>query len=115
MKMFVKGNLRGFNCKECSENIRGAIVRLYEPQGREEALGDTRLNALTPAQVEEKKPRLIAEGPTDENGNFSIEVSEKYQRIAEFDVDFVCGTVPRPPFPPKTPNTTKIRIDGPNT
>jgi hypothetical protein len=109
MKNYVKGNLRGFNCRECAENISGVIIRLYEPIRQGDSYIASELNLLTRQQVEAKSNRLIAEGRTDEIGNFSIEVSEKYLR-SEFEIDFVCGSVPRGPLPPKKGPVSQFHV-----
>lgn len=52
-------------------------------------------------ETKAREKLLIARAQTDERGNFEIAVDEKFSQTA-FDIDFVCGTVPRkPPKPPR--------------
>ncbi len=106
MAFIFKGSLAGYLCDDCSETIPNLKVRIYRPLDKDfnltaaavAATKDT-FRSLSDREVEAKAGRLIAEGVTDELGNFEIAISGNYSGSA-FDVDFTCGSVPRkPPFP----------------
>lgn len=106
MKAFIKGNLKGFLCDNCFEDLSNTKVLLYQ------TIPDSNVTAAAVAssketfhpvndeEVKARKKLLIATSLTDEAGNFSFEVSEKNLGEA-FDVDFICGNVPHGPKLPK--------------
>lgn len=115
MNYIIKGNLAAYLCRECSEYLSQVRVRIYLPTS------DINIAAVSAAEIKDtfrevseeeikaKQDRLIAEAETDINGNFSIEIDEKYSRSA-LEFDFYCGTVPRPPFPPKKGKARQFHI-----
>lgn len=107
MAFLFKGNLSGYLCDDCIEAIPNLTIRLYRPVDNPlnlaaAAVAATKetFRALTPADVDAKAKRLIAEGTADELGNFEFSIGGDYGGSA-FEVDFVCGTVPRKPPIPK--------------
>lgn len=104
MAFLVKGNLAGYLCDDCLEAISHVKIRIYRPELQRDhtaaavaATKDT-FRALTDEQVETKSKRILAEGTTDELGNFEVAIGGNYAGDA-FEIDFYCGNVPR--FPPK--------------
>jgi hypothetical protein len=94
------GQLCGYLCDDCHEPLVKVRVRLYA------ALEDDRLSdrvsaapketaaVLTPEQVAEKESRLLAEGETDAEGSFSIELSDqKRYGGGAFEVDVVVSRI----------------------
>jgi hypothetical protein len=77
------GNLCGYLCDDCHEPLVKVRVRLYAPleddrlQDRVAAAPKDTAAVLTPEQVAEKERRLLAEGNTDAEGNFSIELGDQ--------------------------------------
>jgi hypothetical protein len=77
-------------------------VRLYQSRAEQNltslAVADPNdtFHIIGDEQVREKESRLIAEGETDDAGNFSIDLStaKKYGGEA-FEIDVYCGSVPR--------------------
>ncbi len=109
MKYYFKGNLCGFLCEECREPLAGMEVLLYLPWQKESvaqtAVADVKdtFRLVSKEEAASRKELLIAKTKTDEFGNFQFELDEKYSKTV-FDIDFVCGTVPRvPPKPRKEP------------
>jgi hypothetical protein len=109
MKYIFKGNLCGFLCEECNEPLSGMEVLLYLPWRKESvteaAVADVKdtFRMVSKEEAASRKNLLIATTKTDEFGNFAFELDEKYSKTA-FDIDFVCGTLPRvPPKPRKDP------------
>jgi hypothetical protein len=109
MKYIFKGNLCGFLCEECNEPFSEMEVLLYLPW-RKESVTETTVadvkdtfRLVSKEEAASRKNLLIATAKTDAFGNFVFELDEKYSKTA-FDIDFVCGTVPRvPPKPRKEP------------
>lgn len=106
-----KGRLCGLLCKECSEPLAGAKLRLYRPAQTPELVA----NAVAPPKdtialldddaLAGKAARFLAEATLDGDGRFDIALGEdvKYDGGA-FEIDVYCGTVPHqkiPPVPPK--------------
>lgn len=106
MSYIVKGNLSAYLCRDCSEFVSNVLIRIYY------TLPEINVAAVSAAQIKDtfkevpedeikvKERRLIAEVETDAKGDFSVEINEKYSRSA-MEIDFYCGSIPRPPFPPK--------------
>ena len=106
MKYYLRGNLCGFLCDECSEPLSGMKVLLYLPWQKDSVISKAVANTkdtfrlVTNEESAARKDLLIATTQTDENGNYEFELDKKYGNKA-FDIDFTCGTVPRvPPKPP---------------
>ncbi|MEO6719143.1 MAG: hypothetical protein ABIN67_02215, partial [Ferruginibacter sp.] len=107
MNYTLKGSLCGYLCEECSEPLFGIEVLLYEPWQKERIVENTvtstkdTFRVVTKKEQDARKGLLIAKTKTDEKGNFEFSVDEKFAKSA-FDIDFICGTVPRtPPVPPR--------------
>jgi hypothetical protein len=107
MKFILKGNLCGFLCEDYSEAVAGNKVLLYLPLEKERvvenAIASTKdtFRLVTDKEKAAKEDLLIATAVTDEKGNFEFVLDEKYSNTA-FDIDFICGTIPRmPPKPPE--------------
>lgn len=108
-RYLFKGRLCGLICKECSEPLAGAKLRLYRPSQTQDVVSlavahpkDT-LALLEDTQLDEKSGRLIAEVELDADGRFEAALggNDKYDGGA-FEIDIYCGTVPRQP-PPRVP------------
>ena len=106
MKYVIKGNIFGFLCEDCTEPLYGIDILLYLP-AQNNVLAATVANTketfhfVNQEEAAARKKLLIATTKTDEKGNFEFSLDEKYANNA-FDIDFVCGTVPRnPPKPPR--------------
>lgn len=110
MKNRIKGNLLGYLCEDCWENISSVKVRLYATErgaNVEEALSVSQKDTfklLSEEDVKKKSNRLIAEALTDEMGNFMLDIKDEYANMA-LEFDFECGTVPKiippKPLPPR--------------
>ncbi len=105
MEFILKGNLLGYICDDCIEAISGAEVLIYLPWKEQRitanAVASTKdtFRLVEAAEKEQRASLLIAKGITDEAGNFSIGIDEKYSDSA-FDIDFTCVTVPHGPHIP---------------
>jgi hypothetical protein len=101
MSYVFRGNLCGWFCAECSEELSDVTVRLYRNRSDQNvtalavASPNDTLALLTDDDVKAKASQLIAETKTDANGNFSFTLGreQKYEGGA-FEVDVYCGTVP---------------------
>lgn len=100
MPYLIKGRLCGSLCRDCSEPIANATVKIYQTVQSAnliaEAVAEPKetFRYLDIKQVDAKAQLLLAEGLTDAEGNFSIQLDKNYEGQA-FDIDFVCGSVPR--------------------
>ena len=63
------------------EPISNVKIKLYKPQ-------------IASKSSRYTSPLLIAESATDEEGNFIIEINEKYGRGEELQVDILCEKIP---------------------
>src|SRR4051812_42207014 len=106
MSYIFRGSLCGYLCEDCTEPLSGMQVLLYLPWQKERVLENTVASTkdtfyiVTKEEADKRKDLLIATAQTDEQGNFEFTVDEQYSKTA-FDIDFICGTVPRkPPVPP---------------
>lgn len=107
MNYTFRGSLCGYLCDDCTEPLYGMEVLLYLPWQKESVIGNTvastkdTFRLVTKEESAARKDLLVASAKTDEKGNFEFTVDEKYGNTA-FDIDFICGTVPRkPPVPPR--------------
>lgn len=112
MAYIFRGRLCGLICTECPEPLSSVIVRLYRSRDAQTVTASAVASPketfaiLTEEQVDEKSSALIAETKTDEEGNFTFELSDRESYNGEaFEVDVYCGTVPRlrPGRNPPTP------------
>lgn len=105
MNYILKGSLCGYLCEDCIEPLYQMEVRLYLPWQKDEVIKNTvastkeTFHLVTNKEKDARKDLLIATAQTDEKGNFEFSVDEKYANTA-FDIDFVCGNVPRTPSKP---------------
>ena len=123
-KHVIKGNLKGFLCKDCSEPVFPAKVQLYLPWQEKQVLAnvvaDTKetFRLVSEKEAKQREKLLLAQTETDAEGNFRIEVDSKHAGSA-FDIDFKCANVPRvllggikgeprPPQPPQQFHLTTI-------
>lgn len=101
MRNIFKGSLRGYVCEDCLEEISNVEVLLYLPYRNETASADSNVKEtfryVTKAENRKREDLFIDRITTDTNGDFQFEINEKYIG-SDFDVDFICGTVP-----PKSP------------
>ena len=107
MKYTFRGTLCGCLCEDCTEPLFGIEVLLYLPWQKERVVETAVANVketfrlVTKEESAARKDLLIAKTKTDEQGNFEFILDDKYSNTA-FDIDFICGTVPRtPPVPPR--------------
>lgn len=115
MKYTIKGSLCGYLCDNCSEPLSGMQLLLYIPWQKERILETTVANAketfhlVSKKEAEARKGSLIATTTSDEKGNFEFEVREEYANTA-FDIDFICGSVPRGPKKPPRKEPLQFHI-----
>jgi hypothetical protein len=113
MKFTIKGNLTGYLCEDCNEPIGNVEVLLYQPWQKENVLEKAiasekeTFRLVNQEEANARKSLLIASTKTDEIGNFEFTIDEKFGGTA-FDIDFVCGTVPR--IPPKAPHRAPVQL-----
>lgn len=106
MKAYIKGNLLGYLCENCFENLGNTKVLLYLTRPGSNitaavvAASKETFHPVNEEEANARKDLLIANAITNDAGDFVLEVPEKYMEQA-FDIDFVCGTVPGKPKPPK--------------
>lgn len=113
MSYLFNGNLKALLCdKYCTEVLAGVKIRLYrtatlstEVMAAAVAAPKETFHQVSDEEQKAKTSLLLAETITDEQGNFSFTLGEKQRYAGEaFDIDFVCGNVPRPkPGPKKFP------------
>lgn len=109
MNYVFKGSLCGYFCDECFESLSNVEILLYLPWQKERLLANAvastkdTFRLVTKEESIARKDLLIARTTTDEKGNFEFSLDEKYGNSA-FDIDFICGTVPRVPPKPRKEN-----------
>ncbi|MEP7094876.1 MAG: hypothetical protein ABI793_12535 [Flavobacterium sp.] len=115
MRNIFKGSLRGHVCEDCLEDISNVEVLFYLPYRKEtsvtNAISNTKetFRLVTKEEAKQRKELLIDSVMTDKNGDFEFEINERYLN-SDFDIDFVCGTVP-PKLPkPKREETLQFHI-----
>lgn len=113
MKYLLKGNLRGFYCGDCFDYLNQVRVKAYAAESNETLTAAVAVreketfHERSAETVKALENRLLAVADTDENGNFSLELSEKQYKGGAIELDFECGSVPlrlklkRPPVPPR--------------
>ncbi len=100
-----RGNLCGYLCDNYSEPLSGVTVLLYLPWQTERitetAIASTKdtFRIVSDREQQEREHLLIGKALADEQGNFEFTIDEQYAKTA-FDIDFVCGSVPRRPPKP---------------
>lgn len=109
MPYILRGNLCGYLCNDYFESLEGVVVLLYLPWQTDRLTENTAANTkdtfrlVTEAERSSRADLLINEVKTDAKGDFEFTVDNRYSKTA-FDIDFVCGSVPRvPPKPRNTP------------
>ncbi|MBN2175583.1 MAG: hypothetical protein JW731_15750 [Bacteroidales bacterium] len=106
MKAIIKGNLRGYLCEDCFDNLANTKVLLYKTRpdanvtAAATASSKETFHPVSEREAGSRKELLITTAITNEKGDFELEVSDNLLDQA-FDIDFVCGTVPPKPVPPK--------------
>lgn len=114
MSTIFKGSLRGYVCEDCREFISNVDVLLYLPY-KETRLPDVPATAkeafrlVTKEEAEQRKGLLIDKKTTDLNGDFEFEINERYLN-SDFDIDFVCGSVPPKHPKPKREELVQFHI-----
>jgi hypothetical protein len=113
MRNIFKGSLRGYVCEDCLEEISNVEVLLYLPYRKEIAEADANVKEtfryVSKEEARKRENLFIDRITTDAKGNFEFEINEKYIG-SDFDIDFVCGTVP-PKFPkPKKEETLQFHL-----
>ena len=109
MPYIFRGRLCGYICPECPEPLANVTIKLYRTRQDQNvpALAvanpkDT-FRILTDDEIKAKQSALIAEGKTDDQGNFRVVLAQKYEG-EPFEVDVYCGTVPhKKPIPDPRP------------
>ncbi|WP_346883418.1 hypothetical protein [uncultured Algibacter sp.] len=98
MKKVIKGNLAGYFCQDCLEQISNVKVLFYlsERKNQDIAIRKGAFGLLSPDTVKDKRKRLVGEGVTDEKGNFTVELNKNYKK-GDLEFDFECQTVPKLP------------------
>lgn len=121
MSHTIHGRLRGLLCSECVEPLSGVTLRLYQlrrgdnvPSAPDDPKRD--FAVLAEDAVREKAQLLVAEGTTDEQGAFSIEIPDgSGYGGGPLEVDLLCGSVPRqvgrPRRDPVQVNVATLRPD----
>lgn len=96
-----RGRLCGRICADCPEDLADVTIRLYALRDDQNALRlataseKQGFSQLKPAQVNQKKASLIAEGKTDGTGAFGFEFDpDSGYDGGPFEVDLVIGRVP---------------------
>lgn len=97
-----RGKFCGLICPDCLEPLSHVLVRLYRSRDAQTvtalavASPKETFAVLTDEQIKEKASALIAETKTDEEGNFTFELSDSERYNGEaFEIDIYCATVPR--------------------
>lgn len=104
MSFYIKGNLRGFLCEDCIENISNVTILLYRPKANSNvtaaAVADAKetFHFVTAKEQDSRKDLFVTEATTDAEGNFNMKLPEDHSGQA-FDIDFSCGSVPHGPLP----------------
>ncbi|MEZ0607601.1 hypothetical protein ACAW74_03745 [Fibrella sp. WM1] len=110
-----KGNLRGFFCDHCSEQISGVVIRLYKPQADQRiielAVADPKetFRELTTEAINAKQSLLLAEAKTNEVGEFIIDLPPTHYDGGAFEIDFMTDDVPYH-FPPKHRQNVQVQF-----
>lgn len=112
MRTIFKGSLKGYVCEDCREVISDVEILFYLPYRKEIPANSNTKETFRFVSKEESREReklFIGKTMTDKEGNFAFEVNEKYLS-SEFDIDFICGTVP-PKLPrPKKEETLQLHL-----
>lgn len=100
MKRIFRGSLQGYLCDSCHESLENVEVLLYRPYRKEivtSAVIDAKetFHYVSPEEAKQRDSFLIGKTKSDAFGNFEIEVNEKYAEFEAFDIDFICGSVPK--------------------
>lgn len=114
MRNILKGSLRGHVCEDCLEDISNVEVLFYLPYRKETSVTNEISNTetfrlVTKEEAKQRKGLFIDSVTTDKNGDFEFEINEKYLN-ADFDIDFVCGSVPPKPPKPKREEMLQFHI-----
>jgi hypothetical protein len=118
MTYTFRGGLRASLADGVEESLSGVEVRLYrvrqddEVHIRKAAMAQPKetFSILSPAAVDEKRSALLADGKTDENGQFAVEIDDGAEftedesgRPAVFTVDVRVESIPGSNVDPERP------------
>jgi hypothetical protein len=116
MSFTIKGQLCGYLCRECIENLSGVTVRFYRPvelnqQVAEQIAADPKatLQLLTPELIAAKKDRLIGETQTDEKGDYQFEFPKAYDG-GPVEIDVFLSGVPNQKIPSKDEKSVQFAL-----
>jgi hypothetical protein len=116
MSFTIKGQLCGYLCRECIENLSGVNVRFYRPaelnqQVAEQIAADPKatLQVLSPEQIKAKKDRLIGETRTDEKGNYEFDFPRGYDG-GPVEIDVFLTEVPNQKIPTKNEKSVQFAL-----
>lgn len=101
MSFVFRGNLCGWLCADCDEQLSDVTVRLYRHRADQMVTAlavaspsDT-LALLSDENVKAKASQLIAETQTNADGSFAFNLGSEQKYNGEaFEIDVYCGTVP---------------------
>src|SRR5476649_2113740 len=109
MPYVFKGNLCGYICAECTEQLSDVTVRLYRHQPNQNITALAVANpkdtfaVLDEETLRAKESSLLAETKTNAQGGFVFELGERTYNGEAFEIDLYCGTVPHRKPTRKTP------------
>ncbi|WP_166920090.1 transthyretin-like family protein [Flavobacterium poyangense] len=113
MKNIFKGSLRGFICEDCLESISDVEILLYHPYRKQTVAENANLKDtfryVSKEEAKQREQLFITRKTTDKDGNFEIELDERLT-IGDYDIDFVCGTVPFKFPKPKRNETLQFHL-----
>lgn len=91
----IKGNLSGYLCTDCLENLSNTKIRLYQSTANnDETNTRNQLKILKEKEIKKKQDFLVGEGFTDELGNFEIKLLDNYKG-GKLEFHFELNTVPK--------------------
>jgi hypothetical protein len=115
MKNIFKGSLKGYVCEDCIEFISNVEVLLYLPYRKENTEANLAANTkdtfrfVSKTEAKQREGLFIDKVKTDTNGDFEFEINEKYLN-SDFDIDFICGTVPPKHPKPKRDESLQFHL-----
>lgn len=115
MKNIFKGSLQGYVCEDCIEFISNVDVLLYLPYRKENTEANVAANTkdtfrfVSKTEAKQRDGLFIDKVTTDSNGDFEFEINERYLN-SDFDIDFICGTVPPKHPKPKRDESLQFHL-----
>lgn len=99
MSYLLIGNISALICDDCIEPLARGRLRIYLPEGRYplDATGKgnfSHLNQLSPAEVEQKADRLLAEAVLDERGDFRLSWEQIHLFTEPLELDLCLEQMP---------------------